>query len=279
MLADESIGAFDVEILHNEPEYKVRRRISQFFADRNRDDLLLVHFSCHGLKDDDGTLYFATPDTEIEHLDSTAVPSDFVNRQMQRSRSRRIALFLDCCYSGAFSRGAMARASDGVQLAERFDGQGQVVITASNAMEYAFEGDELTGAGTPSVFTTAIVEGLSRARRTATGTTSSRSTSSTSTSTTASATRRPARRRASGPTTSRAALRREEPEAAADHAGRPAGRATAGAREPAHRRPARRRQRARAHHGRHERAPGVCGPRGPRRDERGRQPLRLDSRR
>jgi hypothetical protein len=160
VLADDAIGGFDVEILHNEPEYSVRRKLAQFFADRNREDLLLVHFSCHGLKDDDGTLYFATPDTEMEHLDSTAVPSDFVNRQMQRSRSRRIALFLDCCYSGAFSRGAMARAGDGVQLAERFDGQGQVVITASNAMEYAFEGDELTGAGTPSVFTTAIVEGL-----------------------------------------------------------------------------------------------------------------------
>ena len=160
VLADEAIGGFEVEILLNEPEYSVRRRLAQFFADRNRDDLLLVHFSCHGLKDDDGTLYFATPDTEMEHLDSTAVPSDFVNRQMQRSRSRRIALFLDCCYSGAFFRGAMARAGDGVQLAERFDGQGQVVITASNATEYAFEGDELTGEGTPSVFTTAIVQGL-----------------------------------------------------------------------------------------------------------------------
>src|SRR3954447_14328434 len=75
VLADDMIGGFDVEVLQNEPEYSVRRRLAQFFADRTRDDLLLVHFSCHGLKDDDGTLYFATPDTEIEHLDSTAVPS------------------------------------------------------------------------------------------------------------------------------------------------------------------------------------------------------------
>lgn len=160
VLADETIGGFEVDVLLNEEEYKVRRSLAQFFANRNRDDLLLVHFSCHGLKDDDGNLYFATPDTELEHLDSTSVPSEFVNRQMRKSRSRRIALFLDCCYSGAFSRGAHARAGDGVELAERFDGQGQVVITASNAMEYAFEGEELTGAGTPSVFTTSLVEGL-----------------------------------------------------------------------------------------------------------------------
>jgi hypothetical protein len=160
VLADPAIGGFEVEVCLNEPEHKLRRKLSEFFANRSRDDLLLVHFSCHGLKDDDGNLYFATPETEIEHLDSSAVPSEFVNRQMRKSRSRRIALFLDCCYSGAFSRGGVARAGGGVELAERFDGQGQVVITASNAMEYAFEGEELTGEGTPSVFTTALVEGL-----------------------------------------------------------------------------------------------------------------------
>jgi hypothetical protein len=160
VLGDPDVGGFEVDVCLNEPEYKVRRKLSEFFANRTRDDLLLVHFSCHGLKDDDGNLYFATPDTELEHLDSSSVPSEFVNRQMHKSRSRRIALFLDCCYSGAFSRGGMARAGGGVELAERFEGQGQVVITASNSMEYAFEGDELTGEGTPSVFTTALVEGL-----------------------------------------------------------------------------------------------------------------------
>jgi Caspase domain len=160
VLADPAIGDFEVDVVLNEPEHRVRRKLSEFFADRSRDDLLLVHFSCHGLKDDDGSLYFAAPDSVVGHLDSTAVSAEFVNRQMRRSRSRRIALFLDCCYSGAFSRGTSARAGDGLELAERFDGQGQVVITASTATEYAFEGDELTGSGTPSVFTTAIVEGL-----------------------------------------------------------------------------------------------------------------------
>jgi hypothetical protein len=35
-----------------------------------------------------------------------------------------------------------------------------VILTASSAMEYAFEGEELTGNGNPSVFTTAVVKGL-----------------------------------------------------------------------------------------------------------------------
>jgi hypothetical protein len=160
VLADVAIGNFEVDVCLNEPEYKLRRRLAAFFGSRVRDELLLIHFSCHGIKDDDGALYFATADTEVDHLDSTAIASEFVNRQMDRSRSRRIALFLDCCYSGAFSGRAGARGGEGVDLAQRFEGRGQVVITASNAMEYAFEGDELTGQGSPSVFTSALVEGL-----------------------------------------------------------------------------------------------------------------------
>jgi uncharacterized caspase-like protein len=160
VLGDARIGSFDVQVSHNEPTPSLRRRLAAFFADCAHDDLLLVHFSCHGVKDDDGILYFATPDTEVAYLDATALPSDFVNRHMRRSRSRRIALFLDCCYSGAFARGASSRASEGLDLAERFNGQGQVVITASTDMEYVFEGTELTGEGQPSIFTTALVEGL-----------------------------------------------------------------------------------------------------------------------
>lgn len=160
VLGDSTIGNFDVEVLLNEPEHRIRRRLSAFFSNRGRDDLLVAHFSCHGVKDDDGHLYFASSDTEMSDLDATAVSAEFVNRQMARSRSRRIALFLDCCYSGAFSRGVMARAGDQVDLADRFDGRGQVVITASTSMEYAFDGDELSGEGTPSIFTSALVDGL-----------------------------------------------------------------------------------------------------------------------
>ena len=42
----------------------------------------------------------------------------------------------------------------------QLQGRGRAIITASNAMEYAYEGDELTGEGQPSVFTEAVVEGL-----------------------------------------------------------------------------------------------------------------------
>src|SRR5262249_11598066 len=81
---------------------------------------------------------------------------------MSRSRSRRVVLLLDCCYAGAFEHGMTARAGEGVGIGAQFGGRGQAVITASSAMEYAFEGDQLTDTRelAPSVFTSALVNGL-----------------------------------------------------------------------------------------------------------------------
>lgn len=160
VLRDPAIGNFDLELSADDPEHVLRRRIARFFADRDRQDLLLLHISCHGLKDDDGHLYFAAADTRVDELDATGVSAEYVNRQMTRSRSRRIVLLLDCCYSGAFARGMTPRAGDLVDVKERFEGRGRAVLTASSAIEYSFEGDALSGHGNPSVFTSAVVRAL-----------------------------------------------------------------------------------------------------------------------
>ena len=160
VLRDPEIGGFEVELAANETDAALRRRIAAFFSDRARDSLLLLHFSCHGLKDDSGQLYFAAADTEVAHLDATAIPAEFVSRQMARSRSNNVLMLLDCCYSGAIARGLRFRAGDSVDVSDHLGGSGRAIITASNAMEYAFEGDELTGEGQPSVFTSAVVKAL-----------------------------------------------------------------------------------------------------------------------
>jgi uncharacterized RDD family membrane protein YckC len=162
VLRDPQIGGFEVRTLLNEPAHEVNLAVEEFFADRRPDDLLLLHFSCHGVKDEGGELYFAAANTKLRRLGATAVAADFVNRRMSRSRSRRVVLLLDCCYAGAFERGMTARAGTGMAIEEQFGGRGRAVITASSAMEYAFEGDELadTRELAPSVFTSALVEGL-----------------------------------------------------------------------------------------------------------------------
>ncbi len=162
VLADPAIGGFAVDTIANQPHYAVRRRIEAFFNGRRSDDLLLLYLSGHGIKDDEGLLYFAASDTELASLDATAVAADFVNRHMNRTRSRRVVLLLDCCYSGAFAQGmGIAKADKAVHLPDQFDGRGRVVLTASKATEYSFEGGQVTeGGGQPSVFTAAIIRGL-----------------------------------------------------------------------------------------------------------------------
>jgi DNA-binding beta-propeller fold protein YncE len=162
VLSDPLIGGFDADVSANEPEHLLRRRLHAFFDDRAPDDLLLLHISCHGLKDVGGELYFAARDTDVARLDATAVPAEFVVRQMNRTRCRQVVVLLDCCYSGAISRVLRFRGGRDVAAPERLVGRGRAVITASSAMEYAFEGDEVSefGEERPSVFTSAVVTGL-----------------------------------------------------------------------------------------------------------------------
>jgi len=160
VLADATIGGFAVKKLINRPSHEVRREIAVFFANRKRNDLLLLYFSGHGVKDDDGRLYLATTDTERGLLRATAVPTPFVNETMTASRSRRQVLILDCCHSGAFARGMVAKGGESVDIRDRFEGRGRVVLTASNATQYAFQGDEIIGEGSRSVFTHHLVRGL-----------------------------------------------------------------------------------------------------------------------
>ena len=110
------------------------------------------------MKDDDGRLYFAAMDTEKCLLAATAVSAAWLNDVMERCRARAIVLLLDCCYSGAFVRGS--KSDDGVHLKEKLAGRGRAILTASNALEYAWEGEELSGQPQPSLFTAATVEGL-----------------------------------------------------------------------------------------------------------------------
>jgi hypothetical protein len=159
VLRDPDTGNFDVDVLIDETHGMVTRRVARFFRDRGPEDLLLLHFSCHGVKDERGELFLAAADTEIDLLSATGVSAAWLNEQIGRTRSRRTVVLLDCCFSGSFPFGLRPRGI-GVDAPEQLQGRGRAIITASSAMEYAYEGDELTGEGQPSIFTAAVVEGL-----------------------------------------------------------------------------------------------------------------------
>ncbi|GGR51525.1 hypothetical protein GCM10010168_82980 [Actinoplanes ianthinogenes] len=160
VLSDPEIAGFEVTTLINEPHHRVGAAIGELCRDRRRDDLTLLYFTGHGLKDDDGRLYLATSDTRRDTLLFSAISAEQIDRALEGCASRRKVLILDCCYSGAFPAGRLAKADEGVHTLERFQGRGRTVLTASDATQYSFEGDRARGSAVQSVFTRYLVEGL-----------------------------------------------------------------------------------------------------------------------
>ncbi|MFN8598776.1 MAG: caspase family protein [Anaerolineae bacterium] len=163
VLRNLDIGGFDgVNTLVDESDATIRLSIEDFFADKKPDDLLVLYFSGHGVRDEQGRLYLAAPNTRANRLRATAIATDFITGEMDRSRSKRQVLILDCCHSGAFAQGAKAVTGESAGIGPAFEGNGygRVVLTATDATQYAWEGDKIIGEADNSLFTHYMVEGL-----------------------------------------------------------------------------------------------------------------------
>lgn len=158
VLRDPEIGGFEVEAVLDRTVDTIRRKIAWFCDEVGPRDLALVYLSCHGVLDVRGRLYYTATDTEHELLSVTGLSAAWLNERLEDSRCRRQLLILDCCHSGAFARGAKGRQA--LDLESRFEARGRIVMTASRATEYAFEGDRAADGSQTSIFTGTMVSGL-----------------------------------------------------------------------------------------------------------------------
>jgi Caspase domain len=160
VLKDSEMGGFDeVKALPNPDRQTMESEIETLFSGRAKDDLVLLFFSGHGIKDDGGKLYFATRITRNnpkgEFIRSTAVPANFVQEIMNNSRAKRQTIILDCCFSGAFDPALLGKNDGSVDL-HSLGAEGRVVLTSSSSTQYSFEqqGSDL------SIYTRYLVEGI-----------------------------------------------------------------------------------------------------------------------
>jgi uncharacterized caspase-like protein len=121
--------------------------LEDFFSTAGRDDLLILYFAGHGVKDEAGRLYLTARDSRHDRIMSTAVSAAFIGDQIDRTRARRVVLLLDCCYSGSFSAGTIATGTS----------HEYAILTSSTSLEYAFDAEGEPGT---SLFTSALVDGL-----------------------------------------------------------------------------------------------------------------------
>jgi uncharacterized caspase-like protein len=151
VLQHPDIGGFaeiDTTLLSNQPQNKIADAIYSLFNNCSSDDLVLFYFSGHGVKDEKGNLYIATPTTRIDQnkrvLPYTAISASFIKEQMTASSSRRQVVILDCCFSGAFARGLT------------LGNKSWAVLTSSDTVEYSYAPElcEL------SIYTRYLIEGI-----------------------------------------------------------------------------------------------------------------------
>jgi uncharacterized caspase-like protein len=163
VLKHPEIGNFDeVKSLINPHPQTMHEEIESLFSGRTNNDLVVLYFSGHGIKDDSGRLYFATGITrknpQGELIKATAVPASFVHDAMGTSRSKRQVLILDCCFSGAFAKGLSVKDDGSVDIKNLFGSEGRVVLTSSTSTQYSFE-QQHQGLDS-SIYTRYLVEGI-----------------------------------------------------------------------------------------------------------------------
>jgi DNA-binding beta-propeller fold protein YncE len=156
VLGDPAIGAFEVTSVINLDAHEIKQAAQDFLVSRNRDGLVLVYLSCHGVLDDAERLYFAAADTRKDRLASTAVEAAWLLDQLDECATTSQILIADCCFSGALT----SRAEDGLRLRRRARGHRRAILTASSSTEKSWEGDSAGELAEPSVFTGALVRGL-----------------------------------------------------------------------------------------------------------------------
>ncbi|MBD2412402.1 substrate-binding domain-containing protein [Nostoc calcicola FACHB-3891] len=162
VLLHPDIGSFDdVKLLVNPQRQAMEEAIENLFAGRPKDDLVLLFFSGHGIKDEGGKLYFATRNTRKNEkgglVQATAVSANFVQEIMRtKGRSKRQVVILDCCFSGAFAEDMLVKDDGSVDVMNQLGGEGRAVLTSSTSTQYSFEQKE----SNLSIYTRYLVEGI-----------------------------------------------------------------------------------------------------------------------
>ena len=162
VLANPEMGDFvdaSVTVLQNPSRQVMEDAIYHLFANRQKDDLVLLYFSGHGVVDDGGEFYFASRFTRKDQgrlVPTTAVAARSVRDWMEQSKSQCKVIILDSCFSGAFAKGVKAKDSGSVNPERFLGGKGTAILTASTSTQYALtqEGFDL------SVYTHYLVEGI-----------------------------------------------------------------------------------------------------------------------
>ena len=162
VLTNPDMGEFAVDavtVLQNPDRQTMETAIYHLFANRAKEDLVLLYFSGHGVVDEGGEFYFANRFTRKDQgrvIPPTAVAARSVRDWLEQSRSQHKVIILDSCFSGAFAKGVKAKDSGSINPEQFLGGKGTAILTASTSTQYALAQDGFD----LSIYTHYLVEGI-----------------------------------------------------------------------------------------------------------------------
>lgn len=162
ILASHEIGRYQVTTVVDQSWHHIHEHVGDFFSGRSPDDMLLLFISGHGIRDED-ELYFPAHDSQIDRLTYTSLSASHLSRTIERSRSTRVLVVVDSCFSGALRLPLGIKSVPAglppnlLDLTEKA-GKGRAILSSSSAIEYSLERTE--SERPVSIFTNCILQGL-----------------------------------------------------------------------------------------------------------------------
>lgn len=166
LLKREDIGPFEVEVLEDPTLVDVRNTIADFYHGTGEDDTLFLYFAGHGIRGQDGELYFPLRLTNIENYEGGSLDSEFLFKHLARSTSKGKLVVLDCCRSGVATESGEYISRDieidhGLidEKIKKSESSGTYVLAACKGGQSAFE-KKLKDGSKHSIYTKLFCDGI-----------------------------------------------------------------------------------------------------------------------
>ncbi|MBV8609432.1 MAG: caspase family protein, partial [Singulisphaera sp.] len=153
LLKQAAYGAFDesrmwVLLDENATTAKITKALRSFLRRPAPNDLVLLHFSCHGTPDPDGLdeVYLVTHDTDPADIAATALPMREVRYALEHTlKAERVVTLADTCHSAALVSGGRKLATSNAQVMKRYlqgigeSKKGRAWLMSAEASEVSLE--------------------------------------------------------------------------------------------------------------------------------------------
>ncbi len=135
----------------------IRKTVEEFLSKPAENDRLLVYFSGHGFRGDNGRLYLAPIECDPADPEATGLSVQWLREQMAACKARTKLVILDACHAGSERSVAGRDAVNSETVVEEFRGLDRVITIASSS---ATQPSRLDPDHRHSLFTYWLIEGL-----------------------------------------------------------------------------------------------------------------------